>query len=249
MNISRAFLVTFALMSFGCAHKPAVVSHAGSGWYDYDRCESAGQYKFISQHTFAVLAHQDLQAVEWMIVGRKPVVIEFLNEDPKVTVTALPSYKKLGFSPEFVVYQHIDTQHPVHQIPEGMTTQYDFEEKKLLYGKQKRVAGFGPKYFERHGEVKSPRSTQSTVKGQKLSGEPSPGYRRYMMFRTMPIGEAGTTELIVEIPTFKLNGELVENQQLKFAMGKRYNTEPFDPMRCHGSEPRGLKYYFLKIFN
>lgn len=246
------FLLLFLLSSFcigGCAHQQiAVISDPTSPWHRYDRCSRSGQYRFIDGVTFAVLVGDELKSIEWRIVGNKPVQIEFTDEHPKILVTTSPSQSKFKFTPAFRLDQEINPQDPVHEIPNGMTTDYDYDSKKLYFGTTVQPL-LGSSHFERKGEVKNPRFITTDVRGRILSNSPNQGYLTYGMRGYFELEVVGSKSVIVEIPRFKLNDQIIETQHLRFHMGERSNTDPFDPMHCSGSEPRGWWYYILRLFN
>ena len=252
MKIAQLFLMIPICVLASCAHKPAVVSQPKSPWRRYDICKASGQYRFIDGITFALIAggtpEGDLTYFEWMIVGDKPVKLEFEDSKPKIIAITKPSNETFQFDPAFKLAQEINPKDPVHEIPKGMKTEYDYDKQKLYYGETVQPF-FGAQYFKRYSEVKNPRFTDSIVKGRYLSGEPKTGYLRYRMDWRYNVQGSANTELLVEIPPFKLNEKSIEGQRLRFVMDKRTNTEPMDLMHCNGSEPRGIWYHLLKLID
>lgn len=255
MKWLRLFCLGLTLVISGCAHslfgteKRAVISDPKSPWVRYDRCSSSGQYRFINGITLAVLVGNELNHIDWIFLDGDQVELEFIDLDPKISITTLPGKEKFEFTPAFTIEQEINVKHPIHKIPKGMTTEYDYGKQKLYYGKNIQPF-FGSNYFERHGEVKNPRWTSTTVKGKILSGKPKVGYKRDVIsYYYMIKDRKNKSEILVEIPPFKLNGHLVETQKLRFFMGNRSNVEKHDAMLCAGGAPRGLKYYFLRFYN
>ncbi len=237
------------LVVAGCAHpQKAVVSDPQSPWRRYDRCASSGQYRFVDGVTLAVLVGGDLKSIDWMVLGNKPVQIDFLDAEPRISVATLPGQQSFRFEPAFQLHQEIVPSDPVHEIPEGMGTDYDHQNAKLYFGKSVQPL-IGPGRFERKGEVKNPRFLTTAVRGQTLSNSPKQGYLVYKMRNSYPFETHNAETIIVEIPSFKLNGQLVETQRLKFVMGRRSNTSSHDSMHCNGSEPRGWWYHILRLFN